>query len=127
MPDASELSEILAAPLGQVVRRVAEGVAQAQTQLDAAALSTQASLATEFPQLAEMGYQVNWYQMPEVEVELKMAVHFEQQSSGHKPKLFVALFNAKYQASQSFRAEGASTIRFRIVPIPPPSTELPGE
>lgn len=119
MTDPNDISEILVAPLGAVLRRIGEGVASAQAALDSAAISQQDSLQTTHPALAAIGYQVTWYQMPAVEVELKMAIHFEQPQSG-AAKFFLAPFNAKYQSGFKFQGDGASSIKFRVVPIPPP-------
>lgn len=114
-----DFSEILVGSLGEMIRKVGDGVAYAQTKLDEASLQAQKALPED---LAAIGYQVTWYQMPEVVAELKLAVHFEatQGAGGAKKKgIFVSPFNAKYQSAFAYKAEGASTLRFRIVPVPP--------
>ena len=72
------MDEVLISPLSSMVREISAGVAAAQRQLDAAALATQAQLATEHPELQALGYQVTWYQIPEAQVEMRMALHFEK-------------------------------------------------
>jgi hypothetical protein len=122
-------NEVLIGTVETMVEKVALSVASAQKRLDAAALESQKKLAEEHPQLAQLGYQVTWYQMPEVEVELKMAVHYEKSETtgGSKSRIFVSPYNAKYKSNFSYTAEGASTLKFRIVPVPPQVFSLPGE
>ena len=75
------MDEVLISPLSSMVREISAGVAAAQRQLDAAALATQAQLATEHPELQALGYQVTWYQIPEAQVEMRMALHFEKKDA----------------------------------------------
>jgi outer membrane protein W len=126
---APDVSEILVAPVGHLVREVCSAVAAAQVELDSASMKAQAALASTHPDLAEHGYQVTWYSMPEVAVELKLAMHFEESSrpadgSGagktKKARLLAAPFNAKYQNAFAYKADGSTLLKFRIVPVPPP-------
>jgi len=121
----TNFSEILIGPLALMIRQIAQAVADAQRALDSAAIQSQNALEEQFPDLAKMHYQVTWYQMPAVEAELKVAVHFEKTSSqsGSKVGVFLAPFNAKYQSAFAFAAEGTSTVKVRIVPVPPPISE----
>lgn len=123
MPDAqANFSEILLASLPEMIQKLAESVAEAQSRLDAAALHNQQTLQERFPELAGMGYQVTWYQMPEVAVELKVAVHYEATGEEETKKrgFFLSPFNAKYKSAFSYGAEGSSTLKLKIVPVPPP-------
>lgn len=117
-----DFSEILIVPLAQMIMKIGEGVAEAQRALDTSALERQNSLQNNYPALSEIGYNVTWYHMPEVQVELKMAVHYEkiEKDNTKGTGLFMTPFNAKYQKSLSYTAEGTSTIKLRIVPVPPP-------
>ena len=122
MPDKDiNWSVVLVSPLARLVRELAAGVAQAQRELDQAAIDTQKNLARDHPELEQIGYQVTWYHMPEVEVEMKVAVHYEseEQAPSRGARVLLAPFNAKYSRSYNYVAEGASKLRFRIVPIPP--------
>lgn len=119
------LSEILIGPLREMVKQIGSAVAAAQTSLDEAALKSQENLPKE---LREIGYQVTWYQMPDVTVELKVAVHYEKTPSGGPlPRILLAPFNAKYQNAFTYSADGASTLRLRIVPVPPSYVRSPPE
>jgi hypothetical protein len=122
MPEKQiDLSEILIVPLARMIREIGEGIAEAQKALDSSAMESQNSLEEKYPDLAKIGYQVTWYQMPEVQVELKIAMHYENSGTEKEGKkgLFLSLFNAKYQNNFSYSSEGASTLKLRIVPIPP--------
>lgn len=114
------MNEVLIAPLGNLVREMGKSVAVAQQELDAAALAAQQQIATKYPELATLGYQATWYQIPEAEVEMRMALHFEKPAGNKPARVFAAPFNVKYRNVLDFSAEGSSSLRFRIVPVPPP-------
>ena len=118
-----DFSEILISPLAKIIREVSLSVADAQQQLDATALASQTALEQTHPELFAAGYTAPWYQIPEAEVELKVAVHFERQAGQGPSRLWMAPFNAKYRTSMNFTADGASSIKFRIVPVPPVQPE----
>lgn len=135
MAGSVNLSDVLVAPIGDLVRQVCSAIGAAQVELDNASLRTQRELATTHPDLAAAGYQVTWYTMPEVAVELKLAVHYEETnspsgssgSSGSpgpaktKGRLLAAPFNAKYQNAFQYKADGSSSLKLRVIPIPPPA------
>jgi hypothetical protein len=113
------MDEVLISPLSSMVREISAGVAAAQRALDAAAIATQTQLATEHPELEALGYQVTWYQIPEAQVEMRMALHFEKKDAASPPRMYLAPFNTKYRNTFSFSADGSSTLKLRIVPVPP--------
>mgnify|MGYP000044059733 CR=1 FL=1 len=113
-----DFEEILIAPLEDIVKKIADAIAYAQTELDRSALELQKNLKQRYPELAELGYLVTWYHMPEIDVELKMVMHYEREEGKFRP--FWAPFNAKYKTHFSFEAEGTSVIKIKIRPIPPP-------
>ena len=116
------LNEVLISPLSSMVREISASVADAQRALDAAALASQTRLATEHPELQALGYQVTWYQIPEATVEMRMALHFEKKQPQAAPRMYVAPFNTKYRSTFGFSAEGSSTLKLRIVPVPAPGS-----
>jgi len=123
MPDQQiDFSEILVSPISSMIQKIASGIAEAQKNLDAAALESQNNLKNNYPALADIGYQVTWYHMPEINVELKVAVHYEEKGEGANKKtgIFLAPFNAKYKNSYSYNADGSSILKMKIVPLPPP-------
>ena len=119
MPTDVNMNEVLITPLATMVRELSAGVAAAQRELDAAALATQAQLAAEHPELEAAGYQVTWYQIPEAQVEMRMALHFEKKTPQGPAKMYLAPFNTKYRNTFNFSADGSSTLKLRIVPVPP--------
>jgi len=120
MPGEVNINEVLIEPVESMIRQVAKGVAEAQIALDQASIDAQVSLKKLHPELEALNYHVNWYHMPEVTVELKVAVHYESSGRDKKPGLFITPFNAKYKNTFAYQADGASLLKFRIVPIPPP-------
>ncbi|MGR0482079.1 MAG: hypothetical protein ACTFAL_11930 [Candidatus Electronema sp. V4] len=112
-------SEVLITPAATMIREICASVAEAQRVLDAAAMDSQAALAETNPDLAKAGYQVTWYQIPEVDVEIKVAMHFERKDAQSPQKVYIAPFNAKYRTGLQFTSDGSSTVKIRIVPVPP--------
>src|SRR5262252_11193418 len=105
MAGEADFSEILIAPIARMIREIGQSIGDAQKQLDKASMDSQAHLATDFPDLAQAGYEVTWYQMPEVTMEMKVAVHFETPPTPSRPpRLFLAPINAKYKNTQNFAA-----------------------
>lgn len=113
----SEISEILVAPIESVVTEIAKCVGLAQIELDRATLAMASEVAAD-SQLSQLGYVPTSYVIPEVVVELKMVLHFESTNKKPKGGIFGAMFNAKYQNESSFKGEGTSSIKLRIVPVP---------
>ena len=113
------MDEVLISPLSSMVREISAGIAAAQRELDAAALASQSQLAQDHPELQALGYQVTWYQIPEAQVEMRMALHFERTGSDRPARMYVAPFNNKYRNTFNFTADGSSSLKLRIVPVPP--------
>jgi hypothetical protein len=120
MPDNTvNLSEILVSPIADMVAKLGEAVGIAQAKMDLASLIAQENLGSEHPALAKLGYQVTWYQMPKVLIEMKMTVHYERKSEEDKsPRFFLAPYNAKYKSAFTYAVDGASTLTLTIVPVP---------
>jgi hypothetical protein len=125
MPD--EIEEVLLRPLGDVLAKVGEGVAQAQRAMDLNSLATQ-TLIDNDPVLSEYGLQATWYHMPEVTLELKMSLTLKRETrtdaSGRvrlsKLSMLAAPHNAKVQNTLGLDVQGTSTVKARIVSVPPP-------
>lgn len=114
-----DVNEILITPIATMVRELSKAVADAQLQLDSASLASENTLPAA---LRDLGYQPTWYQIPEANVELKMAVHFERAGGIGPVRVWATPFNAKYRNALSFTADGSSTLKLRIVPVPPLKT-----
>jgi hypothetical protein len=128
---ANELQETLIRPLGEVLARVGEGIAEAQAAMDRTSLATQTAIEND-PALRESGLQATWYAMPEVTVELKMSIALRTESRTQNGKvvqrrhsLWAAPFNASIANSSSSDVQGQSVLRARIVAIPPAVRAVP--
>jgi len=127
MPLPINPTEVLVTPLATILREIAKSVADAQRSLDEHMLTTQKKIQSdEQNELRQIGYQPTWYHMPEINFELKMAMYYEESGSSKERKgFFFSPFNAKYQNNFNYKSEGTSTIKVRIVPVPPPlATEI---
>lgn len=123
MAKQTNLEEIFVAPLEDIVGKIASAVARAQVSLDTNFLNSQKDLKKNYPDLADIGYVAPWYYMPETNVELKMVMHYEEsgkKGSGSKYLPYWSPYNAKYASDFTFDAGGTSSIKFKIVSIPPP-------
>lgn len=122
---ANEIQETLIRPLGEVLARVGEGIAEAQAAMDRASLATQTMIEND-PALRDSGLQATWYAMPEVTVELKMSIAIRTERVTRNGKvvmqrhsLWAAPFNATTANSTTSDVSGQSSLRARIVAIPP--------
>ncbi len=129
MKPIKPLLDSLSAPLGDLIAEMGRGVADAQQALDEATLEQLQRIYAEdealLEQLRALGYQPTWYQIPEAEGEIRVALSVEGQhssSSGRRRlRLFGAPLNAGYQNRFDYQLEASSRLKFRIVPIPAPS------
>lgn len=139
-PDQPEqMIDALSAPLGDLIAEVGRSVAEAQMAMDAATIQNVRALVTasgpDDPNrlLQQIGYQPTWYQIPEVTAEITIALTLSGsgQSSGQsggqsggKPggsrmRMMAAPVDASYASRYNFELKAASSLKFRIVPVPP--------
>lgn len=142
---ASQIADLLSAPLEQVIVALASGIGRSQAELDRHSIETQRRI-DEDPVLAQYGLEATWYQIPRTELELKIAVAL--QSAGAEtaptgpapppgipppamvagrivpeiPRLQLQPVNARYQNQFSYDTQAASTMRLEVVPVPPPAS-----
>lgn len=131
-----KLTEALTAPLGDLISSVANGVAQAQRALDMQTLQTfkdiYASSDGLQKELQRIGYQPTWYKIPEVNAEIVMTLTIGEresvdsiqqlQTAQRRPgeiKLFAAPVDAHYANRYGYDIQGASTLKFKVVAVPP--------
>ncbi|WP_108446633.1 PASTA domain-containing protein [Halomonas denitrificans] len=142
------IHDTAAAPLGQIIASVGEGVAQAQRALDEQALAQLEALYRDNDEamalLRRSGWQPTFYTLPETEGEVKVALSLSgaQGGSGKAARptgvpsgrsltprlaLYAAPVDAGYQNRFGYQATVGASLRFRIVPVPPPAgvEELP--
>lgn len=141
--------QALSSPMGDLIASVGRGVAEAQQALDmgslGALLQIYADPDTDDQTLAllrEIDYRPTFYAIPEVTSELSVALTVTGQSSSTSlptsasaapvatalaaraelaPRLFVAPVDAGYQNRYGFDLRATSSIKFKIVPVPPPT------
>ena len=127
--------EVFSAPVEELIVALGKGVGEAQAALDQTSRATQEAIDSN-PALASLGLQATWYQMPQVELQLKLALTVaETQPIGPtraaaatgitaiatRPIRLVAQpVSAAYQNHFNYTVQAASQITLTIVPVPPP-------
>jgi hypothetical protein len=125
--------DALSAPLGDLIASVGLGVADAQRALDAASLAALRTIYESgedfFRELQAIGYKPTWYHIPEAEGEIQMALSLSgteatAPTSGSavprsKVKLYAVPLDAGYTSRYNFTMTASSSVKFRIVPVPP--------
>lgn len=136
IPDQPEqMIDALSAPLGDLIAEVGRSVAEAQMAMDAATIQNVRALVTasgpDDPNrlLQQIGYQPTWYQIPEVTAEITIALTLSGSGqsggqSGGKPggsrmRMMAAPVDASYASRYNYELKAASSLKFRIVPVPP--------
>jgi hypothetical protein len=136
---ADLLAESVAAPLGEVIAAVGQGVAEAQRALDESALAATLAIYEEqgdagMALLREIGYRPTFYVLPDTacEVQVSMRIGGTGSADGSagttripgaigKGRTYVTPVDAGFQQRFGFQATAAAKLTFRIVPVPPPS------
>ncbi|WP_158294551.1 PASTA domain-containing protein [Halomonas urmiana] len=137
------INDTTAAPLGQIIASVGQGVAQAQRALDEQALAQLQALYWDSDEAMALLRQSGWqptfytYTLPETEGEVKVALSLSGAVSGKgeatrsasssrgrpatsRIALYAAPVDAGYQNRFGYQATIGASLRFRIVPVPPP-------
>jgi len=70
---AATPSETFSAPLESVIAALGRGVAEAQAALDRSSLRAQEEIDGD-PELSRIGAQASWFQLPRVDLELKVSM-----------------------------------------------------
>ena len=131
--------DLLALPFAEVVAQLAIGVAEAQKELDRNTVDRILQLARatrpegEGPgpstvvealeRLKDAGLMPAFYQFLDTEIEVRMAISTARERSlGARAgvSLSAVTVDATYSQKYGYRAEGASVLRTKIVPVAPP-------
>ena len=139
MADPTTATEVFSAPIQGVIAALGRGIAEAQIALDRGSVQAQEEIDAD-PTLASLGMQATWYQLPRVELELKLAMTISEEQGGGTPqpasliraaalpstvlrpvKLIAQPVSASYQNRFNYDVNAASTIKLAIVPVPPPA------
>jgi len=131
------VSDLLSAPMEQVITALGTGIARAQRELDRYAIESQREINQD-PLLSEVGLQATFYQIPKAELELTMAIAMEGEPTTAKAvgrgaravlpalrlrQLYLQPVNAAYTNQFSFDVQASSKLKLTIVPVPPPGAE----
>src|SRR5262249_53315627 len=82
--------------------------------------------------MRQLGYQPTWYRIPEMSAEITVSLTLHgtvnqtdslsatgQTSTPGRPQLYVTTMDASYTNRYEYDVQAASTLKFRIVPVPP--------
>jgi hypothetical protein len=126
------ISDVLAAPLGELIAAVGRSVAEAQQAMDGQAIEHFRQIygggegAEAFEALRSIGYQPTWYQIPEATAEITIAFTATGSSDTSSPGsrrlgIYGAPVDAAYQSKFNYGVQASSSLKFRVVPVPPPA------
>ncbi len=124
----ADISETMAAPLGDLIAAVGRGLAGAQQSLDMATFETIRAMykgddaALEI--MRQLGWQPTWYRIPELaaELTLSLSVSATETRTGQGPgavQLYGSPMDASYTNRYDYDLQAASVVKFKIVAVPP--------
>ena len=124
--------ETFSAPIESLIIALGQGIAQAQQAMDQNSIQQQEAIDSN-PVLAQRGLQATWYQMPRVDLQLKLSLTIaqDQPSGGGGPapplrmRLVAQPISASFQTHFSYDAQAASQVTLSIVPVPQPQAGAP--
>ncbi len=129
---AARAVEVFSAPLGTVIAALGRAMGDAQRELDRDSADAEDAIAKD-PVLSRLGTQATWYQVPHVDLELKLAVTMTEERRRAQrppfppgffpglPKTFVAQpVSAAFQNHFDYSPQAASVVRLSVVPVPTP-------
>jgi hypothetical protein len=127
----AEAREVFSAPIQSVITTLGQSIGEAQRSLDRSSIETQ-DLIDADPQLASLGVQATWYQLPRVDLELRLSMAMSEQPGptpvealptliARPPLTLIAQpVSAAYQNHFNYDVTASSVITLSIVPVPPP-------
>ncbi|NUM46517.1 MAG: hypothetical protein HUU38_17575 [Anaerolineales bacterium] len=136
---ASIGQELLDVPIDDMIRSMAEGIADAQYRLDRTSIQIAQMMSGVNEEdrvffgkrkysLLELGFTPTFYQFVDTLIEVKISISMKSTSeysttAGRSVKIsaYSASVNASYANKYSYSVEGSSLLRTKLVPVPPPS------
>jgi hypothetical protein len=123
---AKQIEEVLINPLTRILSEMGRSVADTQKALDRNSIDTQIAIDSD-KGLEGYDIQATWYHIPEVDLELKMSLSMKYEVErdskkkvrGYRPVLNAAPLNASYKSLYDYDAKGSSTLKAKIVVVPP--------
>ena len=135
MVELGNVVEVFSAPLEGLVSALGRDISAAQADLDRNALKAQEAIDAD-PQLAGLGLQAPWHQLPKVELNVKLALTTAAEQPAVRAgasaaivpsalRLIAQPVSAAYQNHFDYDVQGSSELSVTLVPVPPP--QLPAE
>lgn len=134
------VKDAFAAPLGDFIASIGEGVGEAQAALDEGSLRQTLEIYNSDPDRAsetlklfrEIGYQPTFYTIPKTTAKAKISLSISQQNAGggipstraFRPKMYASPVNASNSNKYNLGIQATAEIEFEIVPIPPNDQQL---
>ncbi|NPE29995.1 hypothetical protein HNV12_18995 [Methanococcoides sp. SA1] len=117
---------MLISPLSRILSEVGRSVADTQKALDRNSIETQMTIDSD-EGMGGYDIEATWYHIPEVDIELKLSLSMEYEEErdsnkrirGYKPVLHAAPLNASYGSLYGYDVKGSSTLKAKIVVVPP--------
>jgi hypothetical protein len=133
--DVGSVVEVFSAPLEGLITALGRDISAAQAELDRNALKAQEAIDSD-PELAGLGLQAPWHQLPRVDFQVKLALSTAAEQPVARSGLAAAVvptgirliaqpLSAAYQNHFDYDVSGASELSLSLVPVPPP--QLPAE
>ena len=134
MPDdpLANAVETFSAPIEHLIIALGAGIGQAQRELDRSSIQSQEAIDSD-PVLSQHGLQATWYQLPRVDLQLKLSLSIAQDQPPVQPgpapggavvpyraRLVAQPVSAAFQTHFNYDAQAASQITLSIVPVPQP-------
>jgi hypothetical protein len=124
---SNPLSQVLSAPLGDIISEMGMGIAQAQYAIDAKTIENMKMIYSleddVVKELRNIGYRPSWYVIPEAHAEINIALTVGQtntRSGTRKTQLFGATVDASYQNQYDYKMQASSTLKIKFAPVPAP-------
>ncbi|MDC1162460.1 hypothetical protein OAT18_03355 [Tenacibaculum sp.] len=133
------LKDAFAAPLGDFIASIGEGVGEAQAALDEGSLRQTLEIYNTDPEnsaaslklLREIGYQPTFYTIPKTTAKAKISLSLSQQPTGvingnkpFRPKMYATPVNATNSNKYNLNLNASAEIQFDIVPVPPSDSQI---
>jgi hypothetical protein len=141
------VSDVVAAPLGEVIASVGEGVAEAQQALDEGSLAKTLEIYTTgdentLAMLRDIGYRPTFYALPDTTGEVRVSMSLGQgaqqrraaastpsvaaqlarvgRNVAFRPKMYATPVDGAYANRFGYQANISARLTFKIVPVPAP-------
>lgn len=133
------VKDAFAAPLGDFIASIGEGVGEAQAALDEGSLRQTLEIYNNNPDeshatlkmLREIGYQPTFYTIPKTTAKAKISLSISQQNTGvintnraFRPKMYATPVNASNTNKYNLGLNATAEIQFDIVPVPPSDAQI---